>query len=124
MIDNYDDRFNALEQELSSLRGRFDRLSNRFGRLLTIIADTRAANVRYGPIQVPSVEIDKEAMLKLMKEAAQILKLDPDRECNAQDLTIEESTTHIPLTPEEPLCEPTGGLPPSKMDRKQPGPRT
>ena len=54
----------------------------------------------------------------------QILKLDPNRECNAQDLTIEESTTHIPLTPEEPLCEPTGGLPPSKMDRKQPGPRT
>ena len=47
---------------------------------------------------------------------AQILELDPHREPQGVELSIETSTTKITFTPEEAQPEPTGQLPVSPMD--------
>ena len=142
MIDNYDDRFNDLEREASDLRWRIAALENRLSEI-----DARTSStIRYGPINYPQLAAAapqaSSSWIKCAKctaqavtfftpehgpvvgycstHAGQVLNLDPNREPEAVQLSVEESTTHIPLTPEEPPCEPTGGLPPSEMDIRNP----
>lgn len=51
----------------------------------------------------------------------QILVLDPNREPQAEELSVEASTTHIVLQPEEPPPDDSANqLPPSPMDVNNP----